>query len=77
MGESRNAIMIQLFVAIISYVLLKSYNKLVNHSLCLKDICTLVKCHLFTRPKLHVRKSERRRLLIESSQQLSLEIYSC
>jgi IS4 transposase len=77
MGESRNAIMIQIFVAIISYVLLKNYNQLVNYSLRLKDICTLVKSSLFTRPKLHLRKRERRRLLLEASQQLSLEFYSC
>lgn len=77
MGESRNAIMIQIFVALISYVLLKLYNGLMRDPLRLKDICTLVKTNLFTRPKLHNRKRERRRILLEASQQLSFGFYSC
>ena len=77
MGESRNAIMIQIFVALISYVLLKLYNNLMRLPLRLKDVCTLVKYNLFTRPKLQNRKRERRRMLLESSQQLSFGFYSC
>lgn len=77
MGESHNAIMIQIFVAIISYILLKMYNNLIQLPLRLKDVCVLVKCNLFTRPKLQTRKRERRRLLLESSQQLSFGFYSC
>lgn len=77
MGESRNAIMIQIFVALISYILLKLYNNLIRHPIRLKDVCTLVKCNLFTRPKLQNQKRERRRILLESSQQLSFGFYSC
>lgn len=76
MGESRNAIMIQIFVALISYVLLKLYKGLTQGSLRLKDVCTLVKMNLFTRPKLPYRKQEKRRLLLESSQQLTFGFYS-
>lgn len=72
MGESRNAIMIQIFIALISYVLLKLYQNLSQGSLRLKDVCTLVKTHLFTRPKLQQRKQERRRLQLEAVHQLSL-----
>ena len=76
MGESRNAIMIQIFVALISYILLKLYNNITGGVLRLKDVCTLVKSNLFTRPKLYNRKRERRRILLESSQQLSFGFYS-
>lgn len=70
MGESRNAIMIQLFVALIGYVLMSLYNGLVKEKgLRLKDICTLLKSALFTRPKLQERRRERRRSLLGSSQQ--------
>jgi putative transposase len=77
MGESRNAIMIQIFVALISYVLLKIYKGLMQSSLRLKDVCTLLRANLFTRPKLQSRKREKRRLLLESSRQLSFGFYSC
>lgn len=77
MGESRNAIMIQIFVALISYVLLKLYQGLMQSSLRLKDVGTLLKMHLFTRPKLQHRKREKRRLLLESFKQLSFGFYSC
>lgn len=76
MGESRNAIMIQIFVALIAYILLKLYNNMTGGALRLKDVCTLVKSNLFTRPKLYNRKRERRRILLESSQQLSFGFYS-
>lgn len=77
MGESHNAIMIQIFIALISYILLKIYNNMSGNLLRLKDVCTLVKSNLFTRPKLYNRKRERRRILLESSQQLSFGFYSC
>jgi hypothetical protein len=77
MGESRNAIMIQIFVALISYVLLKLYKSLMQSSLRLKDTCTLVRMNLFTRPKHPHRKQEKRRLLLGSSRQLSFGFYSC
>jgi IS4 transposase len=77
MGESRNAIMIQIFVALISYILLKLYKDITGNLLRLKDVCTLVKSNLFTRPKLYNRKRERRRILLETSQQLSFGFYSC
>jgi putative transposase len=72
MGESRNAIMIQIFVAMIVYVLLKSYkDKFHKAHMRLKDLSTLVKTSLFMRPKLQQRIEKRRRSLLESSQQLS------
>ena len=76
-GESRNAIMIQVFTALISYILLKLYNTLTQGSARLKDTCTLIKYNLFTRPKLHTRKRERRRQILETAQQLSFGFYSC
>lgn len=76
MGESHNAIMIQLFVAIISYVLLKFYQKMIQTHVRLKDVGVLVKTHLFTRPKLPERKRERRCLQLQSCQQLTFGFYS-
>lgn len=72
MGESRNAIMIQIFVAMIAYVLLKSYKDKFNKAqMRLKDLSTLVKTSLFMRPKLQQRVEKRRRSLLQFSQQLS------
>lgn len=77
MGKSRNAIMIQLFVALISYVLLKLCQKMSQPFSRMKDVCILAKTHLFTRPTLPQRKCERRRLQLQSSQQLTFGFYSC
>ena len=66
LGESRNGILIQLFIAIIAYVLLKLYKsdseKNTTH-LRLKDISVLAKNTLFVREKLerHYREKEQRR----------------
>lgn len=76
MGESRNAIMIQIFTALISYILLKLFNSLTQKSSRLKDTCTLIKYSLFTRPLLYKRKQERRQQLLDTSQQLSFGFYS-
>lgn len=48
MDESRNAIMIQIFVTLIFYVLLKLYQGLMQSYLRIKDAWTLLKMHLFT-----------------------------
>lgn len=72
MGESRNAIMIQVFVAMIAYLLLKSYKEMFQKApMRLKDLSTLIKTSLFMRPKLQQRIDKRRQSLLESSQQLS------
>lgn len=76
MGESHNSIMIQIFVALISYILLKLYQRMLQGYLRLKDVCTLTRTHLFTRPKLPQRKRERRRLQLDSCNQLTFGFYS-
>jgi putative transposase len=76
MGESHNSIMIQIFVALISYILLKLYQGMLQGYLRLKDVSTLTRTHLFTRPKLPERKEERRRLQLDSCNQLTFGFYS-
>ena len=72
MGESRNAIMIQIFIAMIAYALMKLYEAIHRkpHGR-LKDLCTLLKTTLFIRPDLQQHVLRRRSLLESSSQQLS------
>jgi putative transposase len=74
LGESRNAIMIQIFVAIIAYALLKLY-RIAAHlmTLRLKDVGVLVKANLFTRPKLFVRIREKRQNPSQTNPQLAWE----
>lgn len=73
MGETRNAIMIQLFVALIAYALAILYHRLIKGTgLRLKDVCTLIKATLFTRPRLYERQRERRRSSFSSAHQFSL-----
>ena len=52
MGESRNAVMIQLFIAMIVYILLRLYHNLTDGSLGkrLKDLLVTVRANLFARP---------------------------
>jgi len=61
MGESRNAVMIQIYVAIIAYVLLKLYHGLNTRpeTVRLKDMVSLVRTHLFSRPKIQARRRQR------------------
>lgn len=78
MGETRNAIMIQLFAALIAYVLVALYHRLsAAAGVRLKDMCMLIRSTLFTRPKLYERQRERRRSLAHSSLQLSLRFHTC
>lgn len=53
MGTSRNAVLIQIFTAIIAYLLLRAHKKLFSNttSFRLKDLLTLARTSLFTRPK--------------------------
>ena len=53
MGESRNAVMIQLFIAVIVYILLRLYHSLTDGSLGkrLKGLLVTVRANLFARPK--------------------------
>lgn len=72
MGESRNAIMIQIFVAMIGYALMKLYEAMYRKPYVrLKDLCTLLKTTLFIRPQLQQRLLRRRSLIESASQQLS------
>lgn len=61
-GESRNAMMIQIYTAIITYVLLKLYKAASGLSkLRLKDVSTILKSCLFERPNVKkIRERERR-----------------
>lgn len=62
LGESRNAIMIQIYVAIIAYMLLKRFHQMVatHHHMRLKDILVYVTNHLFSRPKTELWRRRRR-----------------
>ncbi len=55
MGESKNAILIQIFVAIITYMLVRLYQKLLANSFTgrLKDLLVTLKTSLFQRPEGH------------------------
>jgi len=59
MGESKNAILIQLFTAIIAYLLIKMYKTLLgkSHSGRLKDLVTTLKTSLFQPRQDHRRRS--------------------
>lgn len=77
-GENRNAIMIQIYVALIAYILLKLYSRLrKENGWRLKDINTLIRTTLFARPQIQDRRRERRCLLEQYSRQLSLGFCSC
>lgn len=60
LGENRNAIMIQIYVAIIAYVLLKLYQR-EKHLIAmrLKDIAVLARANLFTRTKFFLHTPEK------------------
>lgn len=53
MGESRNAVMIQLFIAMITYILLRLYHDLGGAAVAgqLKDTLVTVRSNLFARPE--------------------------
>lgn len=72
MGENRNAIVIQILVAIITYVLLTLYAMLSQHKGRLKDLFTAVSTSLFTRPELLQKRRERQREKHLNSLQLNL-----
>lgn len=61
-GENRNAILIQIYVAIIAYVLLKRFHKMAagQHLVRLKDVLVYVANNLFCRPKTEVWQRRRR-----------------
>lgn len=58
MGESKNAILIQIFTAIIAYMLVRLYRKLLANSFTgrLKDLLVSLKTSLFQRPEDHSRR---------------------
>lgn len=53
LGTSRNAVMIQIYTAMIAYLLLQAHKKLLSQTgtLRLKDLLIIAKTSLFTRPK--------------------------
>lgn len=63
LGESRNAVLIQIYVAIIAYVLLKQFHKLAgkNQHARLKDLVVYVSNNLFSRPKTEIWRKRKRR----------------
>jgi hypothetical protein len=75
-GESQNAITIQIYTAIIAFLLLQAYHHNQSHrfALRLKDLGTLVRIGLFVRPKLLVRRHQKYIYEQRNSPQLSLEL---
>lgn len=73
LGENRNAVMIQIYIAIIAYCLLKLY-KSQTHQLHtrLKDILIFIQTTLFVRPRLYEYMQKRRQLLHIASPQLMM-----
>lgn len=71
-GQSRNAVTIQIFVALIAYVLLKLFKNMLGqtHKLRLKDVMIALRAHIFTRPDMHKRRQKYRDSLFQD--QLSL-----
>lgn len=65
LGESRNALLIQIFVAIIAYVLLKLHALQRQHQPSFKDFVTIVKNCLFSRPLLDVYHKKKRQQIQE------------
>ena len=62
-GESRNAVMIQIYVAMIAYILLQAYKTLVaasHRSLRLKDVAFTIRTGLFSRPQTNEKLRRRR-----------------
>lgn len=72
LGRSRNAVLIQIYVAIIAYILLKIYKKMTAHKyqIRLKDTLITIKVGLFTRPETFNKRRRRRKKL--SQNQLTL-----
>lgn len=72
MGESRNAVMIQLFVAMIVYILAKLYHTLTGGNLGkrLKDMLVALRVNLFARPE--TVKRRRANAVIENQNQPEL-----
>ena len=69
---SRNAVMIQIYVALIAYVLLKLYQKMLgdDRNWRLKDILVTLKGGLFTRPELTRRRQKHRDKTFRNQQEL-------
>lgn len=74
-GHSRNAVMIQIYVALIAYILLKIYRKMLGNrpQTRLKDIMVTLKTGLFTRPDM-ARKHQKYRGNIFRNQ---YKLWSC
>ncbi len=71
-GRSRNAVLIQIYVALIAYILLKTYKKMLSHAteLRLKDIMVTLKTGLFTRPEMVHRRRKYRDKTFQNQQKL-------
>lgn len=73
-GQSRNAIMIQIYTAIISFVLLQHYQIMQGSFMRLKDVAMIVKSQLFLRPRLYEKILMYRENKIHESGQIIMEI---
>jgi len=71
-GRSRNAVLIQIYVALIAYILLKTYKKMIDHAkeFRLKDILVTIKTGLFTRPEMTRRRQKYRKNTFQNQQEL-------
>lgn len=73
LGESRNAIMLQIYVAIIAFLLLQAYHRCsYSNTYRLKDVTTLVKAQLFMRPRLTENIYKRRMNEARKSPQITM-----
>ncbi|WP_411576884.1 hypothetical protein [Terasakiella sp. A23] len=61
-GKSKNVVMIQIYVALIAYILLQTHNKLNRNTpaLRLKDTLTTLRFTLFSRPKIYKKRLRHR-----------------
>jgi len=72
MGQSRNAVKIQIYVALIAYILLKLYKKILGDRsrLRLKDIMVTLRTGIFTRPEMSKQRRKYRDNMFQKQQEL-------
>ena len=72
MGQSRNAVMIQIYVALIAYILLKLYKKMQANStaLRLKDVVITLRTRLFERAEMFQKRQKHRHKTFQNQHEL-------
>ena len=72
MGQSRNGVTIQIYVAVIAYVLLKLYKDMLDpdHTLRLKDLMVSLKTGIFSRPNMSQNRQRYRNKCFENQPEL-------